>query len=373
MHILKLDTRLEIGPVDILTPGEYLATDIVAAQLLLMADGGTMTPLAETRRLGSVLEACTNPRLLFMRGGGFGDLVLLTPVLREAKRRWPTCHLAVSTMSHYAPVLALLPYIDEIVPFPLPRETAEKFDAWVLYENTIERNPRAKELHMTEVFGEVAGITGIENLLPEYRVKPSELIWCNEAYPRVNGTRRVCVHVGASARCRAYPQNQLGQVCKQMIDRGWEVCLLGAAGEIKLPEKEKLPPGLRNLTDLGLTFRQSCAVLNTCDCVLGSDSALIHVAGALGVPAVGLYGPFPWQLRTAHCPTTLAISGVGKCAPCFHHVSATLRNHFPADCPSKDKGICEVLASIEPRRIVAKVEQHMRKVEPAADVTFYPA
>lgn len=377
MHLLTLDTRLELGPRHIIEPGEYLTTDVVGAQLLLHAGGGTLTPLTARRRFSKIMEAgselanVADPKILFMRPGGFGDLVLLTPVLREIKRRWPAAHVAVSTMMHCGAVLAGLPFVDEVVPFPLPKAQADTFDAWVFYENAIETNPRAKELHMTELFGEIAGLTDIADLKPEYRVKPDEAIWATEAYPRVNGTRRICVQVGSSARCRVYPLDQLGLVCGQMCQRGWEVFLLGTRGEIKLPENEKLPPNLRNLTDSGLTFRQSCAVLNTADGFVGSDSALLHVAGALAVPAVGLYGPFPWKLRTAHCPTTFALQGKGQCAPCFHHTGPTQRDPFPTHCPSRAKGMCEVLHGIKPERIVAKLAQIMRQIEPLADVVAF--
>lgn len=380
MHILTLAARLELGPKDILEPGRYISTDIVAAQLLLMADGeGSMTPLEESRVFERSSTGDPTPttdwngrRILIQRAGGFGDLILLTPVLREIKRRWPTCHLAISTMSHYSVCLLNLPFVDEILQFPVPMETAEKYDAWVFYENAVEKNSHAKELHITEVFGEIAGIKGILDMKPEYRVKPTEAIWANEAYPREPGGKlRVAVQVGAAAKVRRYPL--WGEACSEMSRRGWEIMLLGTPGELPPMDPKKTPPGIKNLTALGLTFRQSAAVLNGCDAFAGSDTALLHVAGALGVPAVGLYGPFPWRLRTAHCPTTVALSGVGECAPCFHHVGPTMRQDFPDKCPSKAKGMCEVLASIKPERIVAKIDQIARRIEGIPDVMKLPA
>lgn len=377
MHILTLSARLELGPKDILDPGKYISTDVVAAQLLLMADGdGSMTPLEEMRHFErdqtGALRANSDwngKRILIQRGGGFGDLVLMTPVLREIKRRWPTCHIGISTMSHYSVCLLNLPYIDEILPFPVPMETANKFDAWVFYENAVEKNSHAKELHITELFGEIAGINEIPDLKPDYRVKPTEAIWANEAYPR-DGKRRIAVQVGAAAKLRRYPM--WGEACSEMSRRGWEIMLLGTPGELPPMDPKKTPPGINNLTAVGLTFRQSCAVLNGCDAFAGSDTALLHVAGALGVPAVGLYGPFPWRLRTAHCPTTVALSGVGECAPCFHHVGPTMRQDFPDKCPSKAKGMCEVLASIKPERVVAKIDQIARRIEKIPEIIQFP-
>lgn len=375
MHLLSLPARLDLGQGNVIVPGEYLIDDLNAANLLVMAGGGKMTPLTAARGFGANGSRGTEYdwagcKILLMRAGGYGDLVLLTPVLREIKRRWPTAHVAVCTMVNYGAVLANLPFVDEIVPYPITKAKADEFDAWVFYENAIENNPRAEVLHMTQVFAEIAGLgaDGVTDLHPAYAVKPSEAIWCNEAFPRVNGTRRVCIQIGASAIARVYPQQLMGAAIGLMVQRGWEVFLLGSKGEIKLPDNA--PPLLRNLSEQGLTFRQSAAVVNTCDCFVGNDSALLHVAGALDVPGVGLYGPFPRKLRTAYSPSIHSLQGVpvSDVCPCFHHVNAAIHNHFPEKCPTKAQGICGTLAEIKPERIVSTVDKIMRRLPPIGDV-----
>src|SRR5206468_2701848 len=129
-----------------------------------------------------------------------------------------------------------------------------------------------------------------------------------------------------------------GQVIAEFLKEGWEVFLLGREGEFKTEPK----PGLRCITD-GWSFRHRAALIETCDCVLAPDSSLAHVAGALGVPCVALYGPFPWQLRTAYAPTTVALTRKEgySCAPCHHH--ATPMKAFPDNCPTASKGFCGVM------------------------------
>lgn len=369
MHLLTLNDALDLGKENKIAPGQYTVDDLTAAHLLVLAGSGTMMPLTESRPLHADIDAAASLRILLMRAGGFGDLVLLTPVLREIKRRWPHSHVAVCTMVNYGVVLAGLPFVDEVVPFPMTTEKLETFDAWVFYENAIERNPRSEELHMTNLFAEIAGLgaDGVADLLPAYAVKPSEAIWCNEAFPRVNGTRRVCIQIGTSSIARTYPRTQMGNVIGRLAQKGWEVFLLGEKGEIKLPDAT--PANIRNLAEFDLAFRQSAAVVNTCDAFLGNDSALLHVAGALSVPAVGLYGPFLRALRTAHSPSIHSIQGqpLGDCCPCFHHVNAARQNHFPENCPTKAQGICGVLAGIKPEKIVDKIGSIMRRLPPIAD------
>lgn len=358
VHYLTLTRKVVLSPTDTVEPGDYILNDTFAAQLLARANGGTMRPLEERRPFDETKD-WNGKRLLFIRPAGFGDLVLLTPVLREIKRRWPSVVINVCAVSLYGPVLKNLPFVDGILAFPVTKAICETYDAWVFFENSIEENPRAREVHMTDLFAEITGINGIDDKKPAYALTPSEMVYSMEAFPRVNGTRRLCIQVGASAKARVYPKQMLGEVVGKMLEKGWEVFLLGQAGEVRVEAKH---PALRVLSEQGISFRQSAAVLNYADCFLGSDSALLHVAGALGVPAVGLYGPFPANLRTAYCPTTFIIEGKGPCAPCFHHYVPPFHD-WPENGPCNQTGRCEVLASIKPDRVIHAIEKQARSFE----------
>lgn len=354
MHILNLTEDVSLAPGFFLKADEYLVDDLSGAQLAARAGGAEMrfvediTGAARNRADRDSLES-----VLFFRTGGFGDLVLLTPVLRRHKELYPNARIGVCCVESYGEALEGLPYVDEIVPYPASTEVAARWDRWVFLERAIERNPDAKKMHMTDIFAKMSGIE-LTDKKADYRVSASEAVWANVQYPRTEKPR-VAIQFSASARCRTYPR--VGDIAGRMMKRGWEVFLMGAPGEIQIPPQH-MHENLRNLSANGTTFRQSCAVINSADVVIGPDSALVHVAGALGVPCVALYGPFPWQLRTAYAPTTEAISGVGECAPCFHHYNPAggPAAHFPAGCPSAATGWCRVLAEIKPERIAARAE-----------------
>lgn len=375
MHIIQLNERIDLGPLDIVQPGTYLSEDLLGAQLLVLAGGGTMRPLEEKRvpifsepRDDGSLKArydnapdgtsgtreCTS--ILFGRTGGLGDLTLLTPVLREIKRRWPSVKIGVASIRDLQQSIQNLPFIDELLPYPVPVETANAYDGWVWLENAVENNPDAKELHSVDLVAKFIGLTLPNDCdkLQAYVVTPKERADIQEAYPRLPGVRRVCIQPKASAACRTYTKT--GQVIAKFLEKGWEVFLLGREGEFKTEPK----PGLRCITD-GWTFRHRAALVETCDCLVAPDSSLLHVAGALGVPAVGLYGVFPWQVRTKYCPTTVALvrrEGF-SCAPCHHH--ARPRHDFPANCPTASKGFCGVMDAIPVDKIVSTVEEIARK------------
>ncbi len=64
-----------------------------------------------------------------------------------------------------------------------------------------------------------------------------------------------------------------------------------------------------------LLIRETAAVISECDLYIGNDSGLAHVAAAVGVPQVTIYGAVPWYQR-AYWNTTRVISSVrcrGQC------------------------------------------------------------
>lgn len=396
MHILRLDSKVSLGDDNVVEPGVYITEDVSGAQLLVMGGGGAMEPLTETRKPlfsgswplpdggiavskgglhvevatlepevscagGGMIAECKHVKecrsLLIGRTGGLGDLTLLTPVLREIKRRWPSVKIAVCAIRELQQSIQNLPFIDELLQYPVPVDVANTYDGWIWLENAIEKNEDAKTLHSVDCIAKFIGLELPPDMdkLQSYVVTEQERQWVQWAYPKINGIRRICIQTNASARCRTYPMNKTKEIVRDLLGKQWEVFLLGAPGEVKEPEKPIA--GLRVVAD-GATFRQRAALVESSDCFLGPDSSLLHVAGALKVPAVGLYGPFPWQVRTAYCPTTKTLArreGFTACSPCFHH--STPMQSFPANCPTAEKGYCGVLEAIPPKQIVEAIEE----------------
>lgn len=399
MHILQLDGQVQLSDADIIEPGVYLGEDCFSAQLLVMGGGGTMEPLRESRKPlfsapdadkelfsahsktepavncaggafmeeQTVIKPCTS--ILIGRTGGLGDLTLLTPVLREIKCRWPSVKIAVASIRELQQSIQNLPFIDELLQYPVLKSVAEQYDGWIWLEGAVEKGEDAKTLHSVDCVAKFIGLELPEDCdkLQSYVVTEQERAWVQWAYPRINGIRRICIQTNASARCRTYPMNKTKEVIRDLLQKNWEVFLLGSPGEVKEPEKPI--PGLRVVAD-GATFRQRAALIESADCVLAPDSSLTHIAGALKIPCVALYGPFAWQQRTKYCPTTRALTRKEgfSCAPCNHH--ATPMQSFPKNCPTAEKGYCGVLEAITPKQIVEAIEEITPKLETGNVVEF---
>ncbi len=90
--------------------------------------------------------------------------------------------------------------------------------------------------------------------------------------------------------------------------------LMSPANLVIAPQEEHYFLNLSGRTDL----IQACAIISCCDLFIGNDSGLLHVADALGVPSIGIFGPTsPAQLFSPKSSTIALRSAV--CPPCYLH------------------------------------------------------
>ena len=355
MHLLTNKNPIPMGAGVALQPGTWLMEDLDAARMMTTAGGGECQLTLFNPHPG-MAQAFHDfgGTVTVVRPGRYGDLILLTPTLREIKRRWPTCTLQVSCLPHYRDALIGLPYIDNFLPYPLPMNLGDglNYGALTSLEVLTALFEREPELHMADLFAERLGLDSLATKKPDFILSPDELAWAHDAYPRTKHNR-VAIQIKSSTPSRDYPMLQMGDVIRRLHGRGWDVVLLGLPHEIVGKNEDRIT----NCAKDQLTFRQSAAVLATADVFLGPDSSLIHVAGAIGTPAVGLFSVVPWQLRTKYCPTTFVIQAKQGCdlAPCFHAPRGAMG--FPAAGPCQKERKCCALDTILPMEVVSKVEQ----------------
>ena len=97
------------------------------------------------------------------------------------------------------------------------------------------------------------------------------------------------------------------------------------------PEEEELKSSIYKMIDSENTyviktekFLQSIAIMKRCNVFVTNDSALMHVASALGLKVVAIIGPtnpnyiHPW--KTEHKIVSLNL----ECAPCFFYTPKPL-------------------------------------------------
>lgn len=353
MHIVRNREPIPYNRDTTLEPGEWLMEDLNAFEAGVISNRGTVTIESRGSRMRWFMPmAATNGSVLVLRSGAIGDLLLASPALAAYKNlhvKPGALHLSCLTKHHQ--LFDNTGLFDAILPYPFDFNKANDYTLIISLENVIETN---NEIHATDAFASELGDTLVTDYKPVFTLTPEEK---EAGKAHFKGGRPVVgIQPRASARNRDYPAHLLSEAILLLQSQGWEIVLFGLDGQFP-----PFPPAFRHLpiTDLSrrnLTLRQSAAVLANCQAFVGVDSAFIHLCHALDVPAIGLYGAFPWQIRTSKAPLTYSITGPGDCAGCCW-LASNVKGHFPPNKPCSEKQFCVVLAGIDPRRIVAKVNE----------------
>jgi heptosyltransferase-1/heptosyltransferase-2 len=131
----------------------------------------------------------------------------------------------------------------------------------------------------------------------------------------------VTVIPGARWNTKRWPLERYGKIVGNLLEQGDEVVLLGSPDERALCEQiegmvEKVRGGrvmnLAGKTDLATMV----ALLARTRLLVANDSGPLHVATALGVPAVALYGPTDPAFVGPHGQMENVLRHEVECFPC---------------------------------------------------------
>ncbi len=347
MHILRNSQPIEIiGLGGTLPPGDWLFDDKNAFEMGLFAEPGTAKLLPYSIQL--TVEAQNATSILLVRSGAIGDLLFLSPAIGALQIKYPKANIAIACLEKHWPVLQAVEV--QTIAYPVAVDKLNDYALVIPLENVVEL---ALDKHATDAFADELGVT-VTDYKPVYRVTDREREWAVVNWMRANKPR-VALQLRASSVLRDYHMENWIEVIKGLMARGWEVLLFGKKGQI--PAMKSAPPELKDCSNL--TFREAAAVLSTCDAFCGVDSAFLNLCPALGVPAIGLYGPIDWKTRIKEGNGQYALSGVGECAPCgWTHSRAG--HPFPPKGACNRTGYCVPLAEIKPERVIAKIEGMLR-------------
>lgn len=387
MHTLHIYGSIN-NPIPIpqgrpLIPGQsYIVTNAFAASILASRekvktqDGwGLLGQFVECEPYqddqGTGIEEMEDDTILYLiRGGGYGDLLMLTPMIRRIKHMRPDIEVIVCCGEQYRCLFDGLNIKTDSIPLHAETNAGNKV---ISYEEYIEGRDEATHTHMAQHFADSLGIDLEGDYRLDYKIGGPEMLFSGIKIAAVghafdlDSKKRIGVQLYASSLVRTY--RKMVQVIARLTDEGFEVVVFGQPGQFDMPEEEW--PNVINLTKYGLTFRESAAVLASCNAAVAPDSAIFHLAGALNVPVVGLYGPFPSKLRKTS-KRQHPIDGCAECAPCFFHARSATEFPKGMPCtpriekaglngePTREGGYCAALDSIEVEAIIEKVKEIAR-------------
>lgn len=286
-----------------------------------------------------------NPRkILVLNRNHIGDCLLTTPLLRALKRRFPRAKLEVSIPASNEDLLATNPHVDRIVPRPKLSSWAAKFRfaldiraeeydliislqekslfyAWATYYATLfNRNrpvtvgldhpktrtwyqhkvPVLADQHEVYKYLDIAALLGC----PKERNPVLELVPPPLAQERIEDLlasrgvhpdeRFIGVNPGGTQIEKRWPVERYAAVGDQLHERfGLPVLVFGGredhdrASQIADRMKTHRPVIAAGRASLG----ETAALLERCQLLVTGDTGPMHMAVALAVPVVALFGP----------------------------------------------------------------------------------
>jgi len=305
---------------------------------------------------GAPAAHATQATLVTRAMGGIGDFLMMTPGLRARRalgRRPPV--LAIPR--RFFPLFAGNDDVELVdIDGDLdPAAYREWFNLTDCPAARVEsRTAPAVKANRIELFARGLGITGrrlkMMDRRPRYVISDAELEWRDRFFRdrRLDGLV-VGVQPHTDEAYRDVPH--MPEIVEALL-REASVVVFG-----RVPVSSADP---RLVQTEGLTIREAFALASGCDVLLTPDSAFFHLAGALDLPCVGLFGPTDGRVRGHDYPRarTLDARRTLACVPCWRNEatgcaltglrpSACLGEIAPADVV---RAVCDAAATTPRRR-----------------------
>jgi len=316
--IKPFDISLEKGVKYILTDGvvEYISKNVIVSCEELVE----VCP--EKLYEGQDL---TDKSLIAVRNGGIGDLFFISSPFKTLKKLFPTCDLTLACNKKYSDIFYNVQEF-KIEHLPLLYSEIENRDYFILFENLIENNPEAETKNAYQLHAEQFCLATDDNndweTLPIIGIDPIVDRLVKTSLDKFFKDKPlIVIPYAASVAIRSIDPAFWYQFWGVLTQYPIQVIIVASPSQkfeaTTLITKFKTETKRTNISIFpdakeykGL--RGAVSLVNHCSCVLGPDSGLLHIAGALGKPLIGLYGAFPSQLRISTYKMAIGIDIVSK-------------------------------------------------------------
>ncbi len=279
-------------------------------------------------------------RILIVRTDRIGDVVLSTPVIKAFRDYYPNSHIAMMVRPYTADIVNGNPYLDEVIVYDKDGAHKRWQDAMKFAFELRKKNfDLVLVLHPTQSAHLITFIAGIDRRVGydrkwgflltdpiphtkewgekhemEYNLdmvrylglepKDKTLFlpiseesekWADEVIKK-SGIRQtdklVAISPGASDPTKEWVTERFAQVGDALSNKyNYSAIILGAPKEKELTDRVRMTMH-RFAVDLGgkTSVSQLASILKRCSLFVGMDSGVMHMACALKLPVVALYG-----------------------------------------------------------------------------------
>ena len=326
-------------------------------------------------------------RILFIRLTALGDVLLATPAARALKRRFPEAEIDWLVEKPYLPLVAANPHVRGLAydkrgrhagasglrrlraelgerGYDLVVDLQGKPKTWYLRSSgrravamrkrspgksllaLFGRDPPLVCAHAVDLFLDALRPLEVEPAGRELELRLSSELEAEAA--ALPAGRLVGIAPGTRWETKRWPAERFGQVAAQLSEQGLQPLLIGGPGEraVFAAVRAQLPAGAVAGDTSALTVGGLAAAIARCALVVSGDSGPAHIAAALGVPVVAVFGPTSPTRWGPLSERARVVRLDLDCSPCSNHGTrrCPLGHH---DCLQKVDSQQVVAAALE--------------------------
>jgi len=303
-------------------------------------------------------------RILIIRSGALGDSIVTLPAILAIRKRWPDSHIEVIGSSPLLQLVNRRYYADRVVSIEerefsnffircgkLPNVWIDYFKSFdlvvcfmrdsVLLEN-IRRSGAKNVMGTTLLPGEEENKHAVDCLLDV--IKPLGI--AGDGAPRIflnkddrdfasrfwkkcgfGSSAVAAIHPGSGSEKKMWPVGRFREIAEWMVSIGVKV--LVPCGEADEEVTAKMAEWFSSEIAVikGSSLLELAAIFERCRFFLGNDSGLSHLASAVGIPAICIFGPTDPGIWAPRGKVTVIRKNV-PCSPCSREEMLSCKNQI---------------------------------------------
>jgi heptosyltransferase II len=303
--------------------------------------------------------------LLIRSTNWIGDAVMTTPAIRAIRKNFPNARISLLSKSWVAPVFEDSPHIDQIISYDFEGEwktiraartlAKSRFDAAVLLQNAFEaawvaylakipirigydtdarrmllthpvrRLSKIRKLHQTHYYNEIlkgVGLTTDGTWLELYLSSKD-----HDSALKILKRANICetdfiVGINPSATFGSAKQwfpERFARVSDRLNKKfRSKTIIFGGPGDRELGA-DIMKMMNASAVDLSgkTTLKEAMAIIARCGMFITNDSGLMHIAAALNVPQVAVFGSTNFAATGPWSPRARIVRSIVSCSPCL--------------------------------------------------------
>jgi len=279
-------------------------------------------------------------RILIVRTDRIGDVLLSTPVIKALRDNYPDAYIAMMVSPYAKDIVDGNPYLDEVIIYDKDNKhrtwgmsikfalnlKKKKFDLAIVLHPTnrvhlvtflagirrrvgydrklgflltdrIKHIKQLGEKHELEYSLDLLRYLGIE---PKEKslfmpIRPESEKWREELFSQegIKATDKLlAIHPGASCPSKIWPSERFGEAADRLAKKyGFKILLIAGPKDIRLAQNvvKNMHHPVINLAGK-ISLSQLAGALKRCQLFISNDSGPVHIASAVGIPVISIFG-----------------------------------------------------------------------------------